>query len=104
MLGELENPWVLIMLLGTFVWLLISYLIQRRVGKNKHQYDERYQYETNRAKAKSWDIMFIIMIISIPIVLIMEGVSFSYFFLMTLFFLHVLSMGGSALYYHFKNS
>ncbi|MBC5636613.1 hypothetical protein H8S33_07220 [Ornithinibacillus sp. BX22] len=104
MLGELENPWVIIMLLGTFIWLLIAYLIQRRIRKQAHYYDERNQYETNRAKAKSWDIMFIIMIISIPIVLIVEGVSFSYFFLMGVFFLHTLSVGGSALYYHFKNS
>lgn len=103
MLSELENPWVIIMLLGTFIWLLIAYLIQRRIRKKAHYYDERNQYETNRAKAKSWDIMFLIMIISILIVLIVEGVSFSYFFLVGLFFTHSFRRG-SALFYHFKNS
>ncbi|WP_053075129.1 DUF3796 domain-containing protein [Ornithinibacillus californiensis] len=104
MFGELENPWVLLMFFIMFLWLLITFLHQRLKGKKEHHYDERYHYKSNRAKAKAWDFMLIIILISMPIVLVVEGGLFSYFFLMALFILHMLSMAIAGLYFQMKDS
>jgi hypothetical protein len=99
---NIENPWILVILLGTFAWIFIGYSFQRKFGKKEYRYDERYHQETNRAKGKAWDFMLVLMLIAMPVVVIVEGATFSYFLLMTLYTLHMLSMGLSAVYYRVK--
>ncbi|MEN2767732.1 DUF3796 domain-containing protein [Ornithinibacillus xuwenensis] len=95
----LNNPWIVVILFGTFAWILVAFRIQRKIGQREHRYDERYEYETNRVKSKAWDIMLLVMLVAMPVVIIFDGVSFSYFLLMILYTIHCLSMGIVAIYY-----
>ncbi|ASK60881.1 DUF2178 domain-containing protein [Virgibacillus phasianinus] len=88
----LENPYALLIVLGDFAFLLILFLFQRHIGKKRHRYDERYYQINNRAKARSWDTMLVILLAAWPIVIIFDGISFSFFLLTAIFVFHNLSL------------
>lgn len=94
----LENPYVILLLLGDFAFLLILFLVQRRIGKKRHRYDERYNQINNRAKARSWDATLVILLAAWPVVIIFEGISFSFFLLTAIFVLHNVTLIISSAY------
>ncbi|WP_051359301.1 DUF3796 domain-containing protein [Paucisalibacillus globulus] len=98
----LESPWVILILIGNYLFLLALFYIQRRVGKKNYRYDERYYNVHNRAKGRTWDIMLVIMLIANPIVIIFDGIKFAFFFLNILYILHVSIWGFAAAYYDSK--
>lgn len=87
----LENPWGLLGVIGAGIVLLIVYIVNRQIGKKKHLFDERYQQQTNRWKARSWDAMIVIYLIAWCVVIIFDGISFSFFLLTALYVLHNLT-------------
>ncbi|GIO25671.1 hypothetical protein [Ornithinibacillus bavariensis] len=100
----MKNPWILLIFAWLFVALIIGYMYQRRIIKKTYADDERSKYIFNQAKSRSWNFMLIVMLIAMPVVVMFDGVSFSYFFLMAILFLHGITMGVTALYYHFKEN
>ncbi|MEN2767731.1 DUF3796 domain-containing protein [Ornithinibacillus xuwenensis] len=101
MLSEefLETPWVVLILIGNYLLMLTIFFVQRYVGKKNHRYDERYYQVNNRAKSRTWDIMLVVMLIAWPIVIMFDGISFSFFLLTALYMLHCIIFGISAAFY-----
>jgi|SRR5690606_9205282 uncharacterized membrane protein len=98
----LEAPWVVLILIANYLFMLTIFFVQRRVGKKNHRYDERYYQVNNRAKGRTWDIMLVVMLIAWPIVIIFDGISFTFFFLTILYMLHCTIFGFSIAYYNRK--
>ncbi|TFB19623.1 DUF2178 domain-containing protein [Filobacillus milosensis] len=84
--------------LGVLIALIV-YLIQRRVGKKKRWFDERYYKLNNRAKASSWNIMLVILIIAWAVVIIVEGISFSFFLMTAIYLAHCISLAITGAYH-----
>ncbi|WP_404451652.1 DUF3796 domain-containing protein [Virgibacillus necropolis] len=84
----LENPYVILLLLGNFAFMIALYFFQRNIGKKSHRYDERYNKMTNRSKARSWDAMLVILTVAWPVVIIFDGISFSFWLLTVIYVLH----------------
>src|SRR5690625_3889545 len=84
----LENPYGLLGLIGAIIICIIVFLINRNIGRKKRLFDERYYLKANRAKARSWDAMLVIYLIAWFIVIIFDGISFSFFLLSGLYVLH----------------
>ncbi|WP_158591796.1 DUF3796 domain-containing protein [Oceanobacillus halophilus] len=85
--------------IGAGIVLLIVFFINWRIGKKKHLFDERYQQQTNRAKARSWDAMIVIYMIAWVIVIIFDGISFSFFLLTALLVLHNMTAAITNMYF-----
>jgi uncharacterized membrane protein len=98
----LETPWVVLILIGNYLFMLALFFVQRRIGKKKFRYDERYYQVNNRAKGRTWDIMLVLMLIANPVVIMFDGISFAFFFLTILYILHVSIFGFAAAYYNGK--
>ncbi|WP_042149201.1 hypothetical protein [Paucisalibacillus sp. EB02] len=98
----LETPWVVLILIGNYLFLLGLFFVQRKIGKKNHRYDERYYQVNNKAKGRTWDIMLVILLISNPIVIMFDGISFAFFFLTALYVLHVSIWGFAVAYYNEK--
>ncbi|WP_047986137.1 DUF3796 domain-containing protein [Ornithinibacillus californiensis] len=98
----LEAPWVVLILIANYLFMLSIFFIQRRIGKKNYRYDERYYQVNNQAKSRTWDIMLVIMLIAWPIVIIFDGISFAFFLLTALYMLHCIIMGFAAAYYQSK--
>ncbi len=98
----MENPWGLIGIIGAGIILLIVYFINRHIGKKKHLFDERYRQQTNRMKARSWDAMIVIYIIAWSIVIIFDGISFSFFLITALYVSHNITAIIANLYFFNK--
>lgn len=98
----LEAPWVVFILALNYLFMLIIFLIQRRIGKKNHRYDERYYQVNNQAKGRTWDIMLVIMLIATPVVIMFDGIGFAFFLINALYVLHCIIMGIAAAYYSAK--
>ncbi|SES69357.1 Protein of unknown function [Oceanobacillus limi] len=96
----LQNPSVILILLGNYVFLITLFFIQRRIGKKNHRYDERYYQVNNQAKGKTWDVMLVVMLIAWPIVIMFDGISFSFFLLTILYILHCMIFAIASAYYN----
>lgn len=80
-------------LVGGAVIALLVFFINRRIGKKKNLFDERYWQQTHRAKAKSWDAMLVILIIAWAVVIIVEGApSFGFFLMTAIYVLHCFTL------------
>lgn len=84
-LENISGIWGLVL---AVIIMAIVYLINRHVGKKKRLFDERYYVKANRAKARSWDTMLIIYLIAWFIVIIFDGISFSFFLITALYVSH----------------
>jgi len=84
----LENPYGLLGVVIAIVICAIVFFINRRIGRKKRLFDERYYLKANRAKARAWDAMLIIYLIAWFVVIIFDGISFSFFLLTALYVLH----------------
>lgn len=95
----LENPYGLLGLVGAIVICIIVFLINRNIGRKKRLFDERYYLKANRAKARSWDAMLVIYFIAWFVVIIFDGISFSFFLLTALYVLHNVTLIITNLYF-----
>lgn len=95
----LENPYGLLGLVGAIVICIIVFLINRNIGRKKRLFDERYYLKANRAKARSWDAMLVIYLIAWFVVIIFDGISFSFFLLTALYVLHNVTLIITNLYF-----
>lgn len=96
----LENPYGVSGLVAAIIIMIIVYIVNHRIGKKKHLFDERYQHTTNRAKARSWDAMIVIYLAAWFVVIIFDGISFSFFLLTALYVLHNISLMVTTLYFN----
>lgn len=86
-------------LLGGAAIAFIAHFFQRRIGKKKNLFDERYKKINNQAKARSWDVTLVVLIIGWGLVIIFEGISYSFFIMTGIYVLHCLSYAiGSAIF------
>lgn len=88
----LENPYGILGLVIAVTICIIVFFINRNIGRKKRLFDERYYLKTNRAKARSWDAMLVIYLIAWFVVIIFDGISFSFFLLTALYVLHNLTL------------
>lgn len=95
----LENPYGLLGLVIGIVICVIVFFINRRIGRKKRLFDERYYLKANRAKARSWDAMLVIYLIAWFIVIIFDGISFSFYLLTALYVLHNTTLIIATLYF-----
>lgn len=95
----LENPYGLLGLVIAIVICVIVFLINRKIGQKKRLFDERYYLKANRAKARSWDAMLIVYFIAWFIVIIFDGISFSFFLITALYVLHNATLIITTVYY-----
>ncbi|WP_240508090.1 DUF2178 domain-containing protein [Virgibacillus indicus] len=99
----LENPYGILGLVIAVIIMIIVYFINLRIGKKKHLFDERYQQTSNRAKARSWDAMLVIYLAAWFVVIIFDGISFSFFLLTALYVLHNMTLMITGLYFSNKD-
>lgn len=95
----LANPWGLMGVIGAGIILLVVYFVNKHIGKKKHLFDERYHQQTNRMEARSWDVMIVIYIIAWCMVIIFEGISFSFFLITALYVFHNITAIIAKLYF-----
>lgn len=88
----LENPYGILGLVGAVVICIIVFFINRYIGRKKRLFDERYYLKANRAKARSWDAMLVIYFVAWFVVIIFDGISFSFFLLTGLYLLHNITL------------
>lgn len=85
------------------VCMIIVYFVNKHYGKKKRIFDERQQQITNQAKAASWNITFIVLLVAWAVVIIFEGISFSFFLMAVLYILHCFSLIFTTTYFTKKN-
>lgn len=95
----LENPYGLLGLVGAIIICIIVFFINRNIGRKKRLFDERYYLKANRAKARSWDAMLVIYMIAWFVVIIFDGISFSFFLITALYVLHNVTLIITNLYF-----
>jgi magnesium-transporting ATPase (P-type) len=88
----LENPYGILGLVTAVAICIIVFFINRYIGRKNRLFDERYYLKTNRAKARSWDAMLVIYFIAWFVVIIFDGISFSFFLLTALYVLHNITL------------
>ncbi|MFD1019462.1 DUF2178 domain-containing protein [Thalassobacillus hwangdonensis] len=80
------------------VVLLITYFINRKVGKKNRRFDERYYQITRHAKSIGWDVTLVVLLIAWGLVIIVDGIGFSFFLLTGIYVIHCLSLLFSGIY------
>ncbi|WP_404799168.1 DUF2178 domain-containing protein [Bacillus aerolatus] len=90
------------LLLGAGITIVILF-INRRIGEKKRLFDERQQYVTARAKAASWNITSVILLIAWAIIILYEGISFSFFLMTGIWVAHNFSLVFTATYFSNRN-
>ncbi|MCD2525262.1 DUF2178 domain-containing protein [Bacillus licheniformis] len=97
---------ILIALAGLGIGVLgiaIVYKVNRRIGKKERLFDERQQKISYQAKALSWNITMAAILIAWALVIIFQGISFSFFLITGLYILQCLSMLITTVYLAQKN-
>ncbi|MDY0406258.1 hypothetical protein P5G51_013425 [Virgibacillus sp. 179-BFC.A HS] len=74
-----DNPEVMLLLVLIFSLMGLLFYYLRKKGKKRYQFDERYEKITNRFKAKAWDIMWVVWLVSWMVVIMFDGIHFSFF-------------------------
>lgn len=87
-----ENPYGILGLVAAVVICIVVFFINRYIGRKKRLFDERYYLKANRAKARSWDAMVVIYLIAWFVVIIFDGISFSFFLITALYILHNITL------------
>ncbi len=100
----LENPFGLLGLLAGIFIALVIYFINRRIALKRRTFDERYYAMTNRSKARAWDAMLVIFLIVWAIVIIFDGISFSFWLMTFLYVSHNVSLIVTSLYVSHKEN
>ena len=90
-------------LLGGVSIALIAYVLSKRSGKKKRLFDERQKVVSNSAKALSWNVTFVVILIAWGVTIIIDGISFYFFLLTGIYVLHCLSLMITSVYYSNQN-
>jgi hypothetical protein len=69
----------------------IGMLINRRIGKRKHLFDERYTRIHKHARSISWGVTTAAILIAWSIIIIVEGPGLAFFILSGIWVTHMLS-------------
>lgn len=94
----LKNPYGILGLVIAGLILIIVFFVNRSIGRKKRLFDERYRLKTNQAKAKSWDAMLVIYLMAWLVVIIFDGISFSFILITALYVLHNVTLLITTLY------
>ena len=97
---------ILIALAGLGIGVLgiaIVYKVNRRIGKKERLFDERQRKISDQAKAFSWNITMAAILMAWALVIIFQGISFSFFLITGLYILQCLSMLITTVYLAQKN-
>ncbi|MGF2616106.1 DUF2178 domain-containing protein [Rossellomorea vietnamensis] len=86
------------------IFMIIAGVIQRKVGRKMRVFDERQQQISNQAKAFSWNVTLIVLLIAWAVVIIVDGISFAFFLMAAIYILHCLSLIATTLYYNHQNT
>ncbi|WP_158595101.1 DUF3796 domain-containing protein [Oceanobacillus piezotolerans] len=86
-------------LIGGVSIAFIARYFSYRVGKKKHLFDERYKSIHHQAKARTYDVTFILLLIAWALVIVVEGISFSFFLITVLYVIVNITYAISAAYY-----
>jgi uncharacterized membrane protein len=86
------------------IGIIAAYFFQKRIGNKKRLFDERQQQITNQAKAFSWNITMVVILIAWAVVIIVDGISFAFFLLAAIYVLHCLSLIFTTVYYNNQNT
>lgn len=83
--------------LGLVIWGIVHYFMWKK-GKKERMFDERYTNLHRHARAISWKVMTVAILIAWIIVMIVEGAKLAFFILSALWMIHMLSwMVGAAI-------
>lgn len=74
-----DNPEVLLLLVLIYSLMGLLFYFLRKKGKKRYQFDERYEKITNRFKAKAWDIMWVVLLVSWVIVIVFDAFISAFF-------------------------
>ncbi|MEK4076278.1 hypothetical protein MHI01_20690 [Paenibacillus sp. FSL M7-0656] len=91
---------------GIVAGLLFAILIiffTRLIAKKHNGLDERYFYCITRAKAFSWNATTISLALAWILVVMLDGISLSFFIITAVFVIHCLSSIAANLYYSARN-
>ena len=83
--------------------IAIVYKVNRRIGKKERLFDERQRKISDQAKAFSWNITMAAILMAWALVIIFQGISFSFFLITGLYILQYLSMLITTVYLAQKN-
>lgn len=90
------------LLLGLIVTIII-YFINRRIGAKKRLFDERQQYVTARSKAAAWNVTSVILLVAWAIIILYDGISFSFFLMTGIWVAHNISLIITSVYFSNQN-
>lgn len=85
------------------ICIIITFVISKRNGVKKRLFDERYRKINYQAKAISWNVTFVVLLLAWAVVIVVEGISFSFFLITALYVAHCLSLIFSSLYANRQN-
>lgn len=72
--------------------LIVVHIVTNRMGKKKHMFDERQKYISTTAKAMSWNITTVVILIAWAVVIIFEGISLSFFIMTGIYVVHCITL------------
>ena len=82
---------ITVLLLGVLM-LIVVHIVTYRIGKKKHMFDERQKYISTNAKAMSWNITTVVILIACALVIIFEGISLSFFIMTGIYVVHSMTL------------
>ncbi|WP_245796442.1 DUF2178 domain-containing protein [Domibacillus antri] len=86
-------------LLGGIIISVIVYFITRKAGAKRRWFDERQKQVSSLAHAASWNITFAVLLIAWAVVILVEGISFSFFLMTALYAAHCMGFLFTSIYY-----
>ncbi|WP_233129800.1 DUF2178 domain-containing protein [Domibacillus epiphyticus] len=86
-------------LIGGLVIASLVFLINRKIGTKKRWFDERYKQVSTLARAASWNITFAVLLIAWAVVIIVDGISFSFFLMTALYIAHCIGFLATSIYF-----
>jgi hypothetical protein len=90
------------LLAGIVSMLVISY-IARRIGDKKRLYDERQQHVSTKSRAAAWNITLFLIMIAWGIVILVDGISFTFFLFTGLHVANCIGLIITSIYYANRN-
>lgn len=76
--------------LAIIIWMII-FTINRRIGKKKRWFDERYRRINEKARSLSWISTTVAIILAWMIIIVMEGPGLSFFIMTGIWLIHMIS-------------
>jgi hypothetical protein len=86
------------------IGIVAAFYFQKKIGRKKRLFDERQQQITNQAKALSWNVTMVVILVAWAVVMIVDGISFAFFLLTAIYVFHCLSLILTTFYYNNQNT